>query len=611
MTLYALGISGTYTPDSNDARQGVTTIDTWTMTVRDANGNTVEGYPATVTTPVDLHGLTPGWTVTLTAPVGLDPQSAIYLNTFYAPYRLYVNDDLIDSYGAPDTYPAFLSDPPPFNSAVSAGSPYENATMSLVYTVPRNYWGLRLTSVETGSFDAVRVMLFSQMGFAFSFGETLIALGLVLAVLYLAVHRIERDSSIFIWLGMFCACIGMWSVGECDLASVLIKRPVTLHMMTYIGLYTLLIPLTHLTRIAIHRPNDTFPFILCRASEVFALAAIALQLAGVWQFAESLFAYYAVSITLFGLMTVYLAVSLACRRTERTPFRMYYLVVVLIFDVFLGLELANYYVWRVVPEMLFCEIGAVIFVLSLIAMSGVYLKNISEEKLDAQNMRHRIALIGKRAKAERKQNRAIITTSNEIHRQRHDFKHQLAVIRGYSEENDKSGLQAYLDEISAAIPESDQLHSYCTNFAINAVVGYYVDAARAKGVTMDVKLGLPRDLAPAQENDLASIVGNLMENAVRAAASVRAARPDDAAAASVRLRGRTANGIVSIVQDNSYTSMQRDGSGNFVSQSADGGVVGARMVACGIRQWSPGGNKLGVHFCSRRLRGAFSFPGRK
>lgn len=114
----ALGLSGTYTSEHNDTQQGVTTIDTWNMTVRDANGQAVEGYPAAITTPVDLHGLTPGWTVTLTATAELSAQSTLYLNTFYAPYQLYVNGNLADSYGAPSTYPAFLSDPPPFNSAV-------------------------------------------------------------------------------------------------------------------------------------------------------------------------------------------------------------------------------------------------------------------------------------------------------------------------------------------------------------------------------------------------------------------------------------------------------------------------------------------------------------
>ncbi|MGI6535169.1 MAG: sensor histidine kinase [Eggerthellaceae bacterium] len=571
--VFALVVSSAYTSESNDVQQGTQTISTWHMTVRDADGNKVEGYPATVSTPDDLHGLQPGWTVTLSADVELGNEASLYVNTFYAPYKLYVNGNLEDSYGAPGTYPSFLSDPPPFNSIALVAGQSGPANVSIVYTVPNKYWGLRLTSMVYGSFDAVRVMLFSQMGFAFSFGETLIALGLVFALMGLAVRRIDESSAILAWLGMFCACIGMWSVGECDLTSVIIKRPVTLHLMTYIGLFTLLIPLTHLTRIVIGRPEDKLPFILCRASELFALAAIVLQLAGIWQFSESLFVYYAVSISLFGLMTAYLAVSLVRKRTEFSAFKAYYLAVVLIFDVFLGLELANYYAWRVVPEMLFCEIGAVVFTVSLIVISGVYLKGMIEERLAAQDMRHRIALITKRAEAERKQNRAIIDTSNEIRRQRHDFKHQLAVIRGYNEEGDRAKLESYLDEISAAIPEGDRTHRFCTNFAINAVVQYYLDAARAQGVQrVDAKLDVPRDLTTAQENDLAGIVGNLMENAVRAAAAVCRAHPSDADAAFVRLRGRTANGIVTIVQDNSYETVQRDANGSFVSQSANGGI---------------------------------------
>lgn len=608
VTAAALVASGAYTSERNDAERGTTKLARWEMSVRDADGAEVEGWPSVVEAPADLRGLEPGWTVTLSATCELDPQAALYVSTYYAPYRLYVDGELEDSYGAEGTYPTFLSDPPPFSSVALVGGEGGPAHVTVVYTVPERYWGLRLAPVEAGSFDAMRVMLFSRMGFAFSFGEATIALGLVLALFGAIVRRLDESGAIFLWLGMFCVCIGMWSVGECDLSSVIIKRPVTLHLMTYVGLYALLVPLTHLTRIAIGRPDDRLSDVLCRASELFALAAVVLQLAGVWQFPESLFAYYAVSISLFGLMTARLLAHLVRNRGARTPFRVYYLAVVLVFDVFLALELANYYAWHAVAEMVFCEVGSVVFTVSLVAISGVYLRGTIEERLAAQEMRHRATLVSRQAEAERKQVRAIVDTSDEIRRQRHDFKHQLAVIRGYNEEGDRAGLEAYLDEIGAAVPEGDRLRRYCANFSINAVVQYYADVARARGVgCVDARLDLPAALDATQESELAGVVGNLMENAVRAAAEVRAAGaasaggpgasaaagavgPGDlrasgaadagaadaggpcASGAFVRLRGRTANGIVTIVQENSCTDVRRDASGAFVSPREGGGI---------------------------------------
>lgn len=81
------------------------------------------------------------------------------------------------------------------------------------------------------------------MGFTFSFGEVIIALGLVLMLFGTLVRRLESNSGLFTWLGLFCIFMGLWSVGECDLASVLIKRPAVLHIMVYAGLYCLTTPL--------------------------------------------------------------------------------------------------------------------------------------------------------------------------------------------------------------------------------------------------------------------------------------------------------------------------------------------------------------------------------
>lgn len=574
VAVFGLVLAYPFTSESNSHAGSTRTVDSWQMTICDSGGTELSGLSRTVHTPLDLHQVEPGWTVTLDSDESIEPSSALYVSTQYAPFRLFVNGALQESCGQSESRPAFLSDPAPSNAVVLLPSSESTVRISMEYTVPKNCWGLRAFSAQIGSPDAMRIWLASHMGFTSSFGEAIIALGLVLVLFGALVRRLEISSEIFIWLGLFCVFMGMWSIGECDLSSVLIKRPTLLHIMTYVGLYCLPVPLAHLTRIVIGHPDSWWSTLPCRATELFALAAIAMQLLGIWQFSQSVFAYYAISIFAFGLMTTGLIVSLLRARQPRSPFSICYTVMLLTLDLLLALELANYYYLHIAPEMFFSEIGAILFVTVLIVSGGVYLKTILGERLRTQEVEHKMDLLSKRVEAERKQVRTIVEASDEMRRQRHDFKHQLAVIREYNEAGDRDGLDAYLSEIGVAIPSETTAARLCENFVINAVASYYyLRLARENGIDrIDIKLDIPRDLDADLENDLAGIVGNLLENGVCAAAEVCKSSPNGAHEAFLTLRARTANGIVTITQDNSYGHVESDGHGSFLSTNSHGGI---------------------------------------
>lgn len=198
----------------------------------------------------------------------------------------------------------------------------------------------------------------------------------------------------------------------------------------------------------------------------------------------------------------------------------------LVLDLFLALELANFYCLHIAPEMFFSEIGAILLVTVLIVSSGMYLRRILGERLRAQEIRHRMDLLSKRVNAERKQTRDIVEASDEMRRQGHDFKHRLAIIRECNDRGDRDKLDAYLSEIGAAVPGETTTTRFCENFAIDAVARYYLKLAHEDGVDcIDIKLDVPRNLDASVKNDLAGIVGNLLENGVRAAAEARRATP--------------------------------------------------------------------------------------
>jgi hypothetical protein len=66
--------------------------------------------------------------------------------------------------------------------------------------------------------------------------------------------------------------------------------------------------------------------------------------------------------------------------------------------------------------------------------------------------------------------------------------------------------------------------------------------------------------------------GNAADAGTAAVAGAADAGGPGAGGAFVRLRGRTANGIVTIVQENSCADVRRDASGAFVSPLEGGGI---------------------------------------
>ncbi|RDB63952.1 hypothetical protein C1878_03965 [Gordonibacter sp. 28C] len=104
---------------------------------------------------------------------------------------------------------------------------------------------------------------------------------------------------------------------------------------------------------------------------------------------------------------------------------------------------------------------------------------------------------------------------------RHDFRHQLLVIRSFAEENDAEGLRAFLDE-QGAIGAEGERPAYASNFAVDAVAAHFAERARACGAETSFALALPERLS-LPEADFCMALANLLENAVEACERVAGA----------------------------------------------------------------------------------------
>ena len=96
---------------------------------------------------------------------------------------------------------------------------------------------------------------------------------------------------------------------------------------------------------------------------------------------------------------------------------------------------------------------------------------------------------------------------------RHDFRQHIRVLSGLSAEGDLDGLRRYLAELEA--PASVRYTPFCANPAVDAVAAHYDHQADLSQTDIDWAITLPAAL-PVSEMELCSVLGNLLENALRA-----------------------------------------------------------------------------------------------
>lgn len=156
--------------------------------------------------------------------------------------------------------------------------------------------------------------------------------------------------------------------------------------------------------------------------------------------------------------------------------------------------------------------------------------------------------------------------------QRHDLRHQLAVIRSYSIEGDNSKLTGYLDTLFAEIPDQHGV-SYCENVAVNAIVSYYAVLAEKSGIKLSIKLTVPEHTQRISETNLCVIFGNLLENAMEACG--RMTEGDR----FIRLYSRLQHKTLTITVDNSFDgTVCKQGERLRSSKRADLGIGTASVT---------------------------------
>lgn len=110
------------------------------------------------------------------------------------------------------------------------------------------------------------------------------------------------------------------------------------------------------------------------------------------------------------------------------------------------------------------------------------------------------------------QYQALQSYMQQTRRLRHDFRHSVHILSTLAEAGNLAGLKSHLREYEqrwdAEVPVN-----YCTNAVLNALFNYYKGMADSEGVETNWRLEIPEPLT-VSELDLASLFGNLIENAI-------------------------------------------------------------------------------------------------
>ena len=96
---------------------------------------------------------------------------------------------------------------------------------------------------------------------------------------------------------------------------------------------------------------------------------------------------------------------------------------------------------------------------------------------------------------------------------RHDFRQHLLVISQLAESNDTDRLRSYISELNDSPVITYK--NYSANPAVDALAAYYDSIAQSLSAKINFRLELPAEL-PIRESDLCALLGNLIENALRA-----------------------------------------------------------------------------------------------
>lgn len=170
------------------------------------------------------------------------------------------------------------------------------------------------------------------------------------------------------------------------------------------------------------------------------------------------------------------------------------------------------------------------------------------------------------------QYRALQDYMQQTKRLRHDFRHHLRLLSSLAGKGDLEGIRSHLAEYEIQMTENVPVN-YCANGSLNALFAYYCEMAAQEGIRTDMNVSLPEPFT-ISELDLASLFGNLMENAIAGCRTL----PEKDRYVCLTTEVRHQNSLY-VVVTNSFDGIVRKGQDGYRSTKHSGKGTGLASVA--------------------------------
>ena len=551
----------------------------------------VSGRAVEQTLPGSIHGLAHGTPVSVSFTADRGQDSALFLHPVYSPLDVYVDGNLVYSFGREGTYPAFFTDPPTGAFIVPLPPPadadaVENTEreIRLEYRSPAARNAISLYAPIIGSEGEILSCLAAKYALTLLLSVCFLFMGLLLLSFSLFLLRFERRGKLLRYPGMLAFCAGLWQFGENPLGVCLTRRPSLMYLLAFVGLFTLVIPLYRQAMLILSLWKSRLLRFFRLLMEGSVLAALALQLAGIVPFSRSMYWFH----FLLPLAVCVLAgrILLEALRT-RSGFAIGFFIALLSIAISAILELINYYFRFSSISSLF-QMGLVLFTLICASLSFGYMSRMAMATQKNMEMQGEIALLERSIDAHKEKISLLLEHEEEVRRQRHDLRQHLNVILDALETGRYAEMESYVRGLTEQIPINRDVN-WCAHPVANALLSYYVSAAEAEHIECVVRAGIPADLPHVSDGDLCVLMGNLLENALEACQRMKEGPR------SLEFRARVQGDMLVVTVDNSYDGKVRLSHGKYRSSKRDAPGTGLQSVASvakrngGAAIFEPGG----------------------
>jgi hypothetical protein len=150
---------------------------------------------------------------------------------------------------------------------------------------------------------------------------------------------------------------------------------------------------------------------------------------------------------------------------------------------------------------------------------------------------------------------------------RHDIKHHLNAISELAAKKDRIGVEKLVSETQSRIIPPTR---YCGHGVADALIDWYAKRIHEDGIAFETEVAIPGDI-PLESADLCVLLGNLLDNAHRAAQSA-GEEP------YIHIRAKTKPNMLVIETENNFGGKITERDGRFLSTKENGGQ-GLKSVA--------------------------------